>query len=277
MTDLSTASRYCGPDASPRLKTIAALALAGGAVARGGLRRFALGDMVLKGPRDYQTEVDRDVETLIVAGIVEAFPDYAIQGEEKMGNRTAAPGAPLVHIDPIDGTTNFAWGIPHFSTVISIEEAGEIVVGVVYDPMLDELFSAERGGGAFLNGRRLAVGAVPSPEASVVGASLPVPGQVKSVPVENYHRALRRLMDTTSGVRRFGSAALSVAYVAAGRLNGFFEDGLSKHDYAASMLVVREAGGIVSSFSGGPVTPAGDILAAAPDLHGWLVEGFSQP
>ena len=140
--------------------------------------------------------------------------------------------------------------------------------------MLDEMFSAETGGGAWLNGRRLKMTPVPSPEASVVGASLPVPGQVKSVPLENYHRALRRLMDTTSGVRRFGSAALSLAYVAAGRLNGFFEDGLSIHDYGASVLVIREAGGIVTDFRGGPISNPGAILGAAPDLHEWLMEGF---
>jgi myo-inositol-1(or 4)-monophosphatase len=268
----SLASRL-GPEASPRLTTIAAVALRGGATARSMLRAYPLEDMVLKGPRDYQTEADRAVETEIVAAIAEAFPDYAIAGEEKIGNRER-DGAPRVHIDPIDGTTNFAWGIPHFSVVITIEEAGEITAGVVYDPMLDELFSAETGGGAFLNGRRLRMAPVPSPEASVVGAGLPVPGQVKSVPVETYHRALRRLMDTTSGVRRLGSAALSLAYVAAGRLNGFFEDGLSTHDYGASVLLIREAGGIVTDFHGRPITSPGAILGAAPDLHEWLLEGF---
>jgi myo-inositol-1(or 4)-monophosphatase len=272
--DITSAARYCGPAASPRLKTLAALALAGGAVARAGLKRYALDDMVLKGPRDYQTEIDVAVEKLIVSGIGEAFPDYAIEGEEKVGNRTGAAGAPVVHIDPIDGTSNFAWGIPHFSTVIVIEEAGALTCGVTYDPMLDEMFSAETGGGAWLTGRRLKMAPVPSPEASVVGASLPVPGQVKSVSVETYHRALRRLMDTTSGVRRFGSAALSLAYVAAGRLNGFFEDGLTVHDYGASVLVIEEAGGIVTDFYGRPIRPRGGILGAAPDLHAWLLEGF---
>jgi myo-inositol-1(or 4)-monophosphatase len=273
MIDAESASRYCGDNASQRLKIIAALALAGGAVARTKLRRFPLGDVVLKGPRDYQTEVDREVEQLIANGIGEAFPSYAIEGEEKMGNRESR-GAPRVHIDPIDGTTNFAWGIPHFSVVITVEEEGELVAGVTYDPMLDELFSAELEGGAWLNGRRLTMAPVPSPEASVVGAGLPVPGQVKSVDVEVYHRALRRLMDTTSGLRRFGSAALSLAYVAAGRLNGFFEDGLSIHDYGASVLVIREAGGIVTDFYGNPITNPGAILGAAPDLHDWLLEGF---
>ena len=272
MTTLA-AARYLNPEASERLRVIAALALEGGAIARDKLRLYPVEDMVLKGPRDYQTEADRAVEAAIVQGVAQAFPDYAIEGEERIGNREKA-GAPRVHIDPIDGTTNFAWGIPHFSTVITIAEGEDIVAGVTYDPMLDELFSAERGGGAWLNGRRLAVLPVTSPEVAVVGASLPVPGQVKSVPLDTYHRALRRLMDTTSGVRRFGSAALSLAYVAAGRLNGFFEDGLSIHDYGASVLVIREAGGIVTDFIGNPIRNPGAILGAAPGLHQWLVEGF---
>jgi myo-inositol-1(or 4)-monophosphatase len=274
MPDDAAATSLCGPSASPRLRTIAAIAHAGGAIARAKLRHYKLDDMVVKGARDYQTEADRAVERHIVGAIAEAFPTYAIEGEEGIGNREGGTDAPRVHIDPIDGTTNFAWGIPHFSVVITVEQRGEIIAGVTYDPMLDEMFSAETGGGAWLNSRRLTMAPVPSPEASVVGASLPVPGQVKSVPLENYHRALRRLMDTTSGVRRFGSAALSLAYVAAGRLNGFFEDGLSIHDYGASVLVIREAGGIVTDFHGGPISNPGAILGAAPDLHEWLLEGF---
>jgi len=273
MIESASAAPYCGPDASTQLLTLTAIARAGGAVARSKLRRYPIDDMVLKGPRDYQTEADRAVETLVTGALAEAFPDYAIDGEEKMGNRQRA-GAPTLHVDPIDGTTNFAWGIPHFGVVITLEDKGEIIAGVTYDPMLDEAFTAELGGGAFLNGRQLRMQPVPSPEASVVGASLPVPGQVKSVPLESYHRALRRLMDTTSGVRRFGSAALSLAYVAAGRINCFFEDGLSIQDYGASVLVIREAGGIVTDFMGNPITNPGAILGAAPDLHDWLLEGF---
>lgn len=273
MIDTAAAASRLAPNGSARLKAIAALALAGGALARQKLRRYEGDDVVLKGPRDYQTEADRAVETLIATGLAEAFPDYAIDGEEGMGNRVAA-GAPRLHIDPIDGTTNFAWGLPHFSTVITLEEAGELVAGVTYDPMLDELFSAEAGGGAWLDGRRLAMTPIVSPEEALLGASLPVPGQVVSVPVETYHRALRRLMDTTAGVRRLGSAALSLAYVAAGRLNGFFEDGLSIHDYGASVLLIREAGGIVTDFAGGPIANPGAILGAAPGLHDWLLEGF---
>jgi len=275
MSQPEDAARYCGDAASQRLKIIAALALEGGAVARRKLRRYPVADIVLKGPRDYQTEVDREVEQLIVRGIAEAFPSYAIEGEEKMGNREAH-GAPRVHIDPIDGTTNFAWGIPHFGIVIMLEQDGAIAKGVVYDPMQDELFSAETGRGAWLNGRRIEATRNADPVNAVVGAGLPVPGQVKSVPVETYHAALRRLMDTTSGVRRLGSAALSIAYVACGRLDGFFEDGLSPHDYGASVLLVREAGGIVTAFDGKPIRPSGPtpILAAGAAIHPWLVEGL---
>jgi myo-inositol-1(or 4)-monophosphatase len=266
-------AQRCNPDASARLLTIAGIALAAGVTARAALQRHTLGEMVIKGPRDYQTAADVAVERQIVAAIAVAFPSYAIWGEEAVGNRVAED-VPRVLIDPIDGTTNFAWGIPHFSNVISIEEAGEIVAGVVYDPMQDELFSAETGGGAWLNGVRLAMPPGRAPQDALIGVGLPVPGQVKSVPVEQYHAALRRLMDTTSGVRRLGSAALSLAYVACGRLDGFFEDGLSPLDYGASLLLVREAGGLVTGFDGQRVPASGAILASGPDLHPWLLDGF---
>lgn len=264
----------CNPGASDRLVTIAGIALDAGALTREKLRSYRIAEVKQKGPRDYQTETDVASERLIAEAVHKHFPDYAIEGEEKVSNREAEAGAPLVHIDPIDGTTNFTWGIPHYGIVISIEEQGEITTGAVYDPMQDELFTAERDCGAWLNGQRITVPVVADPVESLIGVGLPVPGQVKSVGVETYHRALRRLMDTTSGVRRLGSAALSIAYVACGRLNGFFEDGLSPHDYGASVLLVREAGGVVTGFDGRPVGPSGAILAAGPGLHDWLVEGF---
>ena len=264
----------CGPAASARLRTIATITVEAGGTARSMARRYGLDEVVLKGPRDYQTAADLAVERQIVAAIGSAFPDYAIEGEENVGNREAAAGAPRVLIDPIDGTTNYTWGIPHFGVVIGIEEAGEIVAAAVYDPMQDELFTAETGGGAFLDGKRLTIPTSPAPIDSLIGVGLPVPGQIQSVAEANYHAAVRRLMDTTSGVRRLGSAALSIAYVACGRLNGFFEDGLSPHDYGASMLVVREAGGLVTGFDGKAIPASGAILAAGPGIHPWLVEGF---
>jgi myo-inositol-1(or 4)-monophosphatase len=269
-------SERLAPDSSPTLTKMAEIALAAGDIARSSLRRYNAGEMVHKKPRDFQTEADVAIETFIVKGLNEAFPEHGIEGEEQVGNREATVGGGLFHIDPIDGTTNFAWGIPHFGIVIMLEQDGAIAKGVVYDPMQDELFSAETGRGAWLNGRRIEATRNADPVNAVVGAGLPVPGQVKSVPVETYHAALRRLMDTTSGVRRLGSAALSIAYVACGRLDGFFEDGLSPHDYGASVLLVREAGGIVTAFDGTPIRPSGPtpILAAGAAIHPWLVEGL---
>lgn len=275
MPETTSPAERLSPDASERLAVIAAIAVEAGRMVRHTLRPLSADEVTLKGPRDYQTGADLASERLIVEAVRRHFPDYAIWGEEKVGNR-AVEGAPRVLIDPIDGTSNFAWGIPHFGIVISIEEQGEIRLGTVYDPMQDELFTAERGGGAWLNGVRLRVPDIRDPVQSLVGAGLPVPGQVRSVSEEAYHRALRRLMATTSGVRRLGSAALSIAYVACGRLNGFFEDRLAPLDYGASVLLVEEAGGIVTGFDGRPVGPPGAILAAGPGLHGWLVEGFRE-
>ncbi|MEF2073120.1 inositol monophosphatase family protein [Consotaella aegiceratis] len=263
-----------GPDPSAVLVEFATLALMAGGLARSSLRRRLPASMVLKNPRDYQTEVDVEIERLIVDGITRAFPDFAIKGEEGVGDRSAAADAPLVHIDPIDGTTNFAWGIPHFAIVIALEVKGEITAGVVYDCMMDELFTAEMGRGAYADGIRLACSQDADVANALIGAGLPVPGQVKSVATETYHRSVRRLMDQAAGVRRLGSAALSIAYVACQRLDGFFEDGLSEHDYAASVLILREAGGIVTGFDGGPVSGQSAILAAGPGLHPWLIQGF---
>lgn len=273
MSDTSPTA-YLSPSASPRLRVLAEAALEGGRLARAGIRRRKDGDLVAKAPRDYQTEMDVAVERAIVSRLAEAFPDYAIQGEEQVGDRKAAGEAPVIVIDPIDGTTNYAWGIPHFGLTISIVEQGKVVVGVVYDAMLDELFSAEAGLGAYLNGEQIGCidnGDVPN---TLIGAGLPIPGQVKSVDEETYFTALRRLMAHTAGVRRLGSAALSIAYVACGRLDGFFEDGLSLHDYGASVLLVEEAGGITTSFAGGPVRDNGDILAANKAIHPWLLAGL---
>ena len=231
-------------------------------------------ELLAKAPRDYQTEIDVAVEQIIVDELNRSFPTYAIKGEEAVGNRNAGDGAPVIYIDPIDGTTNFAWGIPHFGMTISILEDGQLVAGVVYDAMLDELFSAELGGGAYLDGQRIECVSSKGTEDVLVGAGLPVPGQLRAVSEDLHFSALKRLMATTAGVRRLGSAALSIAYVACGRLDGFFEDGLSLHDYGASALLVREAGGVVSAFNGGPVTTNGDILAGNRALHPWLVTGF---
>ncbi len=260
-------------DASPRLILMAAAALEGGELAKSSLKRRYASDMVAKAPRDYQTEIDVAVERSIVARLRDSFPDHAITGEEAVGNREVGEDAPRIYIDPIDGTTNFAWGIPHFGLTIAIVEQSEVTCGVVYDAMQDELFVAEKGKGAYLNGERLRCEPVAVVEDTLIGAGLPVPGQVKTVTEDTYFHALRRLMANTAGVRRLGSSALSLAYVAAGRLDGFFEDGLSLHDYGASVLLVLEAGGTVTGFHGGPIKN-GDVLASNGGMHAWLLAGF---
>ncbi|MDO1583013.1 inositol monophosphatase family protein [Rhizobium oryzicola] len=270
------------PDAQPTVPShmsndlilLAAAALEAGELARASLKRRYAHQMVAKAPRDYQTEIDVAVERLIVSRLRENFPGHAITGEEGVGNRDTGSDAPRIYIDPIDGTTNFAWGIPHFGMTIAIVERGEVICGVVYDAMQNELFCAEKSKGAYLNGEKLVCQPVATVQDVLIGAGLPVPGQVKTVDEEVYFRALRRLMANTAGVRRLGSAALSLAYVACGRLDGFFEDGLSLHDYGAAALLVKEAGGTVTGFTGGIVTANGDVLASNGGMHAWLLEGF---
>ena len=244
-------------------------ALAGAEAIRAHAGRWEGAALERKGARDFVTVADRQSEAAVAAALSAAFPDHAITGEE--GTAIRRQGAGTFLVDPIDGTTNFAWGLPFFGIAVALVEGGETVAGVVLDPSLGEAFVAERGHGAFLNGRRLRIDRTVAPEEALVGASLPVPGQVRSIDVEAYHRALRAVIDRAAGVRRLGSAALSLCYVAAGRHDAFFEDGLSPLDYAAAVLVLREAGGVATGFDGGPIPESGAVLGANAGLHPWLV------
>ncbi len=263
-----------GVTPSPRTAAMLEAAIAGAQAiaALGG--RHERDRLTLKGARDFQTAADIASERAIAAVLADRFPGYAIEGEEETALAgSGASGTFLV--DPIDGTTNFAWGMPFFGICIALVEGGETVAGVVLDPSLGEAFVAEKGLGAFLNGERLAIARSLAPEEALIAASLPVPGQVRSIDVETYHRALRSIMDTAAGMRRLGSAALSLCYVAASRHDAFFEDGLSPLDYAAAALVLTEAGGTVTGFGGAPVDARGAVLGANPGLHPWLVSLLS--
>lgn len=244
-------------------------------LARDGLRRLETEEVVSKAARDYQTAADRAVEKAVAQDLVDAFPSWRIEGEEFGAVGASDPEAPLLLIDPIDGTTNYAWGIPHFGMVITLWDGARVTAGAVLDPMLGEMFTADLGQGARLNGTPLKVaGAVP-PDQALIGAGLPVPGQVVSVTPSDYAAALERAMAVTSGVRRLGSAALSIAYVAAGRFDGFFEDGLGLGDFGASSLMVTEAGGIVTDFHGGAIGPrCGIVAASGQTMHSWLRQGL---
>lgn len=259
---------------SPLIATMIAAARLGGDVARRHFSACGQAKVDEKAARDYVTAADVAVEAAIATALGTAFPGWSIDGEEKAGNRDRGPDAPRFLIDPIDGTTNFAWGIPFFGVVISLLRGQRIDAGVVYDPMRDELFHAERGHGAFLDGMPLTVRNDRDIDHAVIGASLPIPGQVKSMNVARYREILMEVMDHAATMRRMGSAALSIAYVAANRHDAFFEDGLSPHDYAASVLIVEEAGGVVSGFDGAAIPATGAVLAATPAVHPWLLERF---
>ncbi|MBO0739654.1 MAG: inositol monophosphatase, partial [Alphaproteobacteria bacterium] len=168
-------------------------------------------------------------------------------------------------VDPLDGTTNFLHGIPHFAISIALERDREIVAGVVYEPIRDEMYWAEKGVGAYVNDRRLRVSARRHLGEAVIGTGMPFgPGAEPRV----YMASLASVMAATAGIRRMGSAALDLAYVAAGRFDGFWEFGLQPWDIAAGILLVREAGGYVSDMAGGhDMMVSGDVLAANDHLH----------
>jgi myo-inositol-1(or 4)-monophosphatase len=218
----------------------------------------------LKGPADFVSNADRRTERILVEELTKARPGYQFLVEES----GVIEGPDKTHrfiIDPLDGTTNFLHGIPQFSISIALEREGQLVSGIVFNPVSDEMFYAEKNSGAFLNEKRLRVAARKNLRESVIGLGLPFLGK------EGHARALAELalvMGETAGVRRCGSAALDLAYVAAGRFDGFWEHGLSPWDIAAGILLVREAGGIVTDLSGGTdMLTAGTVLSANEHLH----------
>ena len=221
----------------------------------------------IKGPSDFVSTADLQAERILKAELGQARPDYGFLMEES-GTQSAGDGKRRWIVDPLDGTTNFLHGIPHFCISIALEAEGEIVAGVVYDPLRDEMFRAEKGAGAFVNDRRLRVSARRDLGESVIGTGIPFRGHGDH---PRYLAMLAAVMERVAGVRRIGAAALDLAYVAAGRFDGFFEFGLSPWDMAAGVLMIREAGGYVSTIDGNrEVLGAGSIMAANDRLFGEL-------
>ncbi|MGA2847638.1 MAG: inositol monophosphatase family protein [Terracidiphilus sp.] len=206
-----------------------------------------------KGDVDIVTVADRTVEKLIRTRLAAAFPEHGVYGEE--GTRDRMEGAFRWYVDPLDGTTNFAHSFPQFCVSLGLEQRpaelesgqdGTLVAGVIYDPMRDELFTAERGHGAWLNGKPMHVSRTPDLAESLVATGFPSRKRHASPNIHFYHEFTLR----SHGVRRAGSAALDLAYVAAGRLEAFWEFNLNPWDTAAGILLVEEAGGRVTDFSG---------------------------
>jgi len=216
-----------------------------------------------KRDRDYVTEADRKAEALIIREIRQHYPAHGIVAEESASRN---PDADIQwHIDPLDGTANFIHGHPHFSVSIAAWKQGKPLLAVVHDPMRNETFEAKNGNGAFLNRRRLRVS--PGKEmADAIFASGLAPYRREQLPV--FQQRMEACMDKVSSYRRGGSAALDLAYVAAGRLDAYWESGLCSWDIAAGILLVQEAGGIVTGLDGRRVDlNKGDVLAANPVLH----------
>ena len=221
-----------------------------------------------KGRNDFVSEVDRMAEQEIVNILHKAYPEHGFLGEE--GGRQGLPKGEFVWvIDPLDGTTNFLHGFPAFAVSIALMHKGRIECGVIYDPLRQELFTAKRGGGAMLENRRLRVTKQLGFTGALLGTGFPFKDQRHN---DAYFGMFRELMRDTAGIRRTGSAALDLAYVACGRLDGFWEIGLMPWDMAAGVLLILEAGGIVSDFEGtDKFLETGNVLTSNPRLHGLML------
>src|SRR5712691_2965251 len=222
-----------------------------------------------KGEYDLVTEADRSSERLVVERLRTHFPSHGIVAEEGGGHESSSEYR--WYVDPLDGTTNFAHGFPCFNVTLALEQAGELIAGVIYDPTRNEMFAAERGSGAYLNNRRIRVSKVQRLEDTLVATGFPSRKRHQNVNVHFYYQ----LAMVTHGVRRAGSAALDLAYVASGRLDGFWEFGLNPWDMAAGILLIEEAGGKCSDMQGGPVDIRGPhLLATNAVIHQQIVEVF---
>jgi myo-inositol-1(or 4)-monophosphatase len=211
---------------------------------------------------DYVSEVDRQAEDEIIAIIRKAYPDHGILAEES--GQHGKGDEFLWIIDPLDGTTNFLHGFHQFCVSIALQHKGRLDQAVIYDPMRQELFTASRGGGALLDNRRIRVSKQVGLEGALLGTGFPYKDQQH---LDAYLDMFRALIADSAGIRRPGSAALDLAYVAAGRFDGFWEIGLNPWDMAAGILLVREAGGLVGDLAGGhDFMKNGNIVAAAPKL-----------
>jgi len=224
-----------------------------------------------KGDVDLVTVADRTAEKLIRERLAVAFPEHGVYGEE--GTRERMDGEFRWYVDPLDGTTNFAHGFPQFCVSMGLEQRAteKVVAGVIYDPMRDELYTAERGRGAWLNGKPIHVSRTPVLAESLVSTGFPSRKRHDSPNIHFYHEFTLR----SHGVRRAGSAALDLAFVAAGRLEAFWEFNLNPWDTAAGVLLVEEAGGRLSDFAGGEFQlDSRETLASNGLIHGELVELF---
>ena len=216
----------------------------------------------VKAPNDYVSEVDREAEARIIEELLKAYPDHDIVAEES--GEITGEGEFRWIIDPLDGTTNYLHGFPHFAVSIGCEHRGRLEHGVVYDPFKQELFSASRGDGATLNNRRIRVNKARNMQNALIATGFPFrdPDDIAL-----FLKRFKSFIEQTGDLRRAGAASLDLVYVAAGRLDGFWESGLNAWDLAAGALIVREAGGLVTDYAGDEAfLERGEVVAASPKI-----------
>lgn len=240
---------------------------AGDIIARS-LNRAGPLEISAKGWNEQVTEVDHQAERDIIETIRRSYPDHAFMAEE---SGESGKSDHVWIIDPLDGTTNFIHGLPIFAVSIALQVRGQLEVGVIYDPMRQELFTATRGGGAQLDGRRIRVGNRSALQGALIGTGFPYRDNARYM--DAYLAMLKAVSENVSGVRRPGAAAIDLAYVAAGRFDGFWELGLQPWDIAAGALLIQEAGGIISSVRGtANFLETGHVVAGSPKVHQALLK-----
>jgi myo-inositol-1(or 4)-monophosphatase len=254
------------------VETAVAAARAGGEVALASWRNLAAGEVSEKMKNDFVTSADRRSEERIVSVIRESFPGDNFLGEEG-GSRGTDSGARTWIIDPLDGTSNFIAGFPFWSVSIAAREGERIVAGVVWDPLRQELYAAERGAGAFRDGARIRVTGRDGLEGAFLATGFPFRSREK---IDLYLSVFRELFQQARAIRRAGSAALDLAMVAAGVFDGFFEFRLSVWDIAAGALLIEEAGGRLTDFSGGTrFWERGNVVAGSPGVAEGILRSLS--
>lgn len=248
---------------SALLETAVSAARSGGEILLANWRNLPHGSVEEKTKNDFVTQADRDSEERIVAAIRERFPEDAFLGEEG-GARSGRDGARVWIIDPLDGTSNFVAGFPFWCVSIAAREGEELVAGVVWDPLRDEMYAAERGGGAWRNGARLRVTGRPDLEGAFIATGFPFRNRHK---IDAYLALFKAVFVHARAIRRAGSAALDLACVAAGVFDGFFEFRLAPWDIAAGAILIEEAGGQLTDFAGGRgYLERGNVVAGAPGV-----------
>ena len=233
----------------PMLNIALKAARKAGEIIESAFERLDLVAIEEKGRNDYVSEVDRNAEKEIIYHLSKAYPDHKFLGEES--GETGPQDAEYEWIiDPLDGTTNFLHGIPHFAVSLACRHKGQLVHGVIVDPIKREEFTASKGKGAMVNGRRIRVSNAKGMDGALIGTGIPFNGFALDQ-IQPYTECLKEIAGQTAGIRRPGSAALDLAYVASGRFDGFWEMNLNNWDIAAGVLLLKESGALVSDFKGG--------------------------